>query len=76
MLVQLKKSLGGIQHCVTVLGKCIFDSNNPFAIPLTHDDLDYCFTNNNKTKEMNGYKKLLKAIRFSPIFKNRCFVQK
>ena len=31
-LNQLKDFLGGIQHCVTVVGKLIFDSNFPFAL--------------------------------------------
>ena len=31
--------LGGIQHCVTVVGKCIFDRNVLFLVPLTCDDL-------------------------------------
>ena len=38
--IQLKYFLGGIQHCVTVVGKWFFDSNFPFAIPLTCDNLD------------------------------------
>ena len=33
--IQLKYFLGGIHHCVTVVGECIFYSNFPFAIPLT-----------------------------------------
>ena len=40
-LVQLKYFLGGIQHCVTIVGKWIFDSNFTFALPLTQDELDY-----------------------------------
>ena len=57
------KIFGRIRHCVTVVGKWIFDSDLPFALPLTKDKLDYCCINDNKTKGMNGYKGILKAIR-------------
>ena len=40
-LVHLKDFLGGIHHCVTVVGKQIFDSNFPFAFTLTQDDMGY-----------------------------------
>ena len=63
-LVQLKDFLGGIQHCVTVVGKWIFDSNVPFARPLTRNKLEYCCTNCDETKVMNGYRGVLKSIRF------------
>ena len=62
--IQLKEFLGDIQQCVTVVGKCIFDSNITFDLPITCNDLDYCCTNYNKTKVMNGFKRVLKAIRF------------
>ena len=35
-LIQLEDFLGGIQHCVTVVGNWIFDSNFPFAILFTN----------------------------------------
>ena len=65
-LLQLKNVIDGINHYVTVVGKCIFDSNFPFVLPDTKDNLDYCLINENVTKVMNGYKGLLKAIRFTP----------
>ena len=37
--IQLK-ILDGVHNCVTVVGKCIFDSNFPIALPLTNDNLD------------------------------------
>ena len=46
-LIQLKYYLGGINHCVTGFGKWIFDSNFLFALPLTKNNLDYCFINDN-----------------------------
>ena len=49
-LIQLKYFLGGIHHCVTVVSKLVFDSNFPFVIPLTQDDLDYGFINDNEKK--------------------------
>ena len=33
--MQLKYSLRGIHHCVTVVGKWIFDSNSTTALPIT-----------------------------------------
>ena len=48
ILIQLKEFLGGIQHCFTVVGRWIFDSNIPFSLPLTRDDMDYSCTNNNE----------------------------
>ena len=65
-LIQLKHSLRGIHHCVTVVGEWIFDSHFPFALPLTTDNLNYCCINYNETKGMNRYKVVLKAIMFSP----------
>ena len=41
-LIQLTYFLGGIQHCVTVFGKWIFDSNIPFSLPINCDDMEYC----------------------------------
>ena len=37
---QLTDFLCGIQNCVTAVGKCIFDRNITFALPLTCDELD------------------------------------
>ena len=75
-LIQFKYLIGGIQHCVTVVSKWVFDSNFPFALPLTCVDMDYCFTNDNETKVINGYKVLLKAIRFFTTYKYTSFIQK
>ena len=61
-LIKFEDFLDGIQHCVIVVGKWIFDSNINFALPLICDDLDYCCTNDDEEKEMNGYKVVLKAI--------------
>ena len=38
-LIEFTGFLGVIQYCVTVVGKWIFDSNIPFKISLTHDEL-------------------------------------
>ena len=63
-LIHLKNYLGGINHCVTVVGKCIFDSNFTLPFPITRDDLDYCCINYNETKIINGYQVVLKSIMF------------
>ena len=49
--------IGSIQNFDTVVIKWIFDRNIMFVVPLTHDDMDYSCTNDDKTKVMNGYKK-------------------
>ena len=59
-LTQLILFSSGIHHCVTVVGKCIFDSNFTFALPLTEENLDYCCMNDDKTNLINGYKGILK----------------
>ena len=64
-LIQLKYFLGGIQHYVTVVGKCTFDNNFPVEHPLNRDKVDYCCANDNKTRGTNGYKGALNSIRFS-----------
>ena len=46
-LFQLKDFLGGIQHYVTAVGKRIFDSNIYFALTLTCENMDYCWTKYN-----------------------------
>ena len=75
-LVQLTYFLCGTQHCVTVVDKWIFYSDITFALPLTCEELEYCFTNDNETKGVNGYNVVSKAIHFSPTDKNKCYVQK
>ena len=75
-LIWFKYSLDGIQHYVAVVDKWVFYINIPLALPLTRDGMDYCCTNNNKTKSMNGYKGLFKAIGSFSTEKNACFVQK
>ena len=64
-LIQLKHFPGRIHHCDTVVGKSIFDGNFPFAVPLTKDNLYYCFINYDETKVMNYYKLVLKSISFT-----------
>ena len=55
---------GGIQHCGSVVDKLILDRNILLAFPLTCEDLAYCCTDDEKTKDMNYYKLVLKAIGF------------
>ena len=74
--IQLKYFLGGIYHCVAVVGKWIFDSNFTFELTITKETLDYCCINNNETKVINGYKEVLKASIFPPNENNKSFLQK
>ena len=39
-LVKLYDFLGGIQHCVTVVGRCMFNINIPFVLTLYSADMD------------------------------------
>ena len=73
-LIQLKDFLSGIHQCVTFFGKWIFDSNLLFLLPLTKDNLDYCFINDHENK-MNGYKGLLKTMMFFKNENNKSVIQ-
>ena len=48
ILIKLIDFIGGIHHFVTVFGKCIFESDFHFSLPLTQDDLEYCCINDNE----------------------------
>ena len=74
--IQLKYYLDGIHHCVTVISKWIFDSNFSLVLPLTKDNLYYCYINDNETKGINGYKVLLKAIWFFTKENKKSVIQK
>ena len=63
-LIQLKYFLGGIHHCVTVVGKWVFYSNFTFVLSITKDNFHYCCINDNYIKVMNVFKGVLKAMRF------------
>ena len=65
-LIPLTDFIGGIQNCVTVVGKWVFDRNIPFAIPLACDNMDKYCTNYYERRVNNGYKGVLKAIGFLP----------
>ena len=75
-LIQLKYFLGGIHHCVTVVVKWVFESNFSFVLSLTKDHVDYCCINDNKAKIMNGYKVVLKSIRFFTKYNNKNVIHK
>ena len=75
-MLQLGDYLDGIHYCVTVFGNFIFDSNFTFAVPLTKDNLGYCWINDNETKVVNGYKGLLKAITFFKKDNTKSVIQK
>ena len=68
-LFNLTYFLGGIQNCVSVVGNCILNSNIPFEIPVTHDDMKYFYTNDDETKVINCYKSVFKNIGFLKIEK-------
>ena len=74
-LFNLTYFLGGIQHCVSVVGKFILNSNILFLIPVTHDNMDYFYTNDDETKVINCYKSVLKNIGVLKI-EEYFFVQK
>ena len=75
-LIQLKDFLGGIHHCVAVVGKWIFDSNFTFALPLTKENLEYCCINDNETEVMNDYKIVLGSIVFFTKENNKSIIKK
>ena len=58
--------IGGIQHCVKVFGKWIFKNQYyvcAFSQLWKHELL---FKNDDETKGMNGYKRVLKSIGLFP----------
>ena len=61
-MIHLVNFLDGIQYCVTVVGKLVFDSNIPVVLPLTREKIDYCCTNGDKTKGKNSYKGVLNFV--------------
>ena len=75
-LLRLRDMLDGISHCVTTVGNYVFDSNVPFALPLTLDTLNECCTDPHLPKGCNGYNGVYEAIRFEPTKKNRCVPNK
>ena len=56
-LIQLTSFLCGIHYFVTVFGKQTFNSNIPFALHLTRNNLHYCFQHYDETKGINSYKR-------------------
>ena len=76
ILMQLKDYFDGIQHCVIVVGKGIFDSNFSFELPLTKDNSVYYCIYDDLKRVNNYYKGLLKAIRLSIKEDNKRVLQK
>ena len=76
-LVQLVDLHGNMQHCVTLAGKWIFDSNFPQALLLTEKILMLVALIQKKMmtvmkKTVNGFDCVYRAIRFMPTKKNKC----
>ena len=46
-IIKLTDFIIGIQKFVTVIGRLVSDGNIPFELPLTFDELYYCFNNYN-----------------------------
>ena len=60
-VLKLEADDGGIQHAVTIVGKLLFDSNCPYALPFSKESLDYCCS----TDEKAGYfSKIFRGYRF------------
>src|SRR5688500_13665007 len=51
VVVTLRGSDGQEDHCVTVFGKWIFDSNFTNALPLTKESLDLCCSSNDRAEK-------------------------
>ena len=61
-LIKLEIFIICFQHLVTLVDMLVFDRNMVFALPLTCNDLDKCCTYDDRTRGMNGYKGIMKAI--------------
>ena len=60
-VVSLEDMEGGTHHAVTIVGRLIFDSNCPRALPLTRRSLDYCCS----TTTVDGkFKRVHRGFRF------------
>ena len=66
-LIQFTVFLVGIQHCVTIVGKWVFDRNITFVLYLNFGVIEKIYANYCESKGGNGNKEVLKHIRFSPI---------
>ena len=51
-LIQLTGVIGGIQNCIKIVSKWIFDRNIPFELPLNFEELDNCCTDQYKWNEI------------------------
>ena len=58
-LVQLQDLFGSYHHCIALVGKWIFDSNCNHALPLNSSSLNYCCMDNEVSKEMGGFQKVI-----------------
>ena len=50
-LIKFTGILGGVQHCITIFGKCIFDRNAPFVLPLNQEYIDDFCTDKDKPNQ-------------------------
>jgi hypothetical protein len=48
-VAQLQALDGGCQHAVTIVGRFVFDSNCPRALPLSVETLNYCCSSDDRT---------------------------
>ena len=55
ILIQLKDFILWIHDCVIVVGTFIFESNFPFTLPLTKENLEYCCLNENNNNKKNEW---------------------
>jgi hypothetical protein len=60
-VLQLVAKDGNQQHAVTIVGKMVFDSNVPRALPLTKATMDYCCSSDDQASE---FYKIYTGVRF------------
>jgi hypothetical protein len=64
----IRDSSGSVQHAVSIYRRWIFDSNEPYALPLTKQNLDYCTWGvdpNGDVKEFSTFVKFERGITFN-----------
>ena len=62
-MIHLMEILSGVKHCITIIGKWVFDRNVLFELPINHKYIDNFWIEQDKPNEINGYKGVMKYVR-------------
>ena len=72
-IVQLEDILGNQSHCITIVGRWIFDSNFERALPLCIESFHMCCTDpEDNTGHKVWFKKIVRIVLVNKLQKNTC----